>query len=252
MWEVVHDMKLCLAGTYSREFLRDEIEKSKYILESFWYFKPWQIPFIKSCDLFLLDSGAFTFMNTARDNVDWDAYLNRYISFVNQYDVDHFFELDIDSIVGYEKVKQMTAKLERETGKQCIPVWHINRGKDEFIRLCEEYDYIAFGGIAIGEISKDSVIKYAPQFIKIAHQHNCKIHGLGFTDVKTFNNVRFDSVDSTTWLAGSKYGRLFHFTGNTIKSYSVPKGYKTTHYREMDSFNLRNWMKFQNYATIHL
>ena len=32
------------------------------------------------------------------------------------------------------------------TGKQPIPVWHISRGKDEFIRHCDEFPYVALGG----------------------------------------------------------------------------------------------------------
>lgn len=57
-------MKMFLAGTYSRDFLEKEIDKADYILESFFYFKEWQVPLIKTCKMFLLDSGAFTFMNS--------------------------------------------------------------------------------------------------------------------------------------------------------------------------------------------
>ena len=75
--------------------------------------------------MFLLDSGAFTFMHgieASSKPVDWDGYLSRYIDFINRNNVQHFFELDVDSIVGYDAVKRMRARLEAETGKQSIPV----------------------------------------------------------------------------------------------------------------------------------
>ena len=58
-------------------------------------------------------------------------------------------------MVGYKKVKQIRAKLERLTGKQSIPVWHLSRGMDEFRGICKDYGYVAIGGIVSGEITKD-------------------------------------------------------------------------------------------------
>ena len=74
---------------------------------------------------FLLDSGAFSYMNgqkcTKESLLD---YLEKYIKFINEYDVKYFFKLDVDTIYGIEFVEKMRQKLEKETGKQCIPVWH--------------------------------------------------------------------------------------------------------------------------------
>ena len=120
-------MKIFMAGTCTKEeFLQEH--KIDYILESFYTIKEWQIPYIKECKMFLLDSGAFTFMNSNKKKVNFNQYLNDYISFINKYDIKYFFELDIDSVVGYEKVKEMRAVLEKGTGKKCIPVWHKSRG----------------------------------------------------------------------------------------------------------------------------
>lgn len=46
-------------------------------------------------------------MQNAKKNVDWNEYLDKYIDFINAHDVQYFFELDIDAIVGYERVKQL-------------------------------------------------------------------------------------------------------------------------------------------------
>lgn len=131
-------MRLCLAGTFPAEKIVKEY-RPEYVLESFFYIRPWQIEEIPKWKMFLLDSGAFTFMHgieASSKPVDWDGYLSRYIDFINRNNVQHFFELDVDSIVGYDAVKRMRARLEAETGKQSIPVWHRSRGLDEFKRLC--------------------------------------------------------------------------------------------------------------------
>ena len=199
-------MKIFLASTSDKSFISN-ITDSKYILESFYYFQEWQILLIKKCKMFLLDSGAFTFMNSQKGKVNFDEYLTRYINFINKYDIKYFFELDVDSIVGYEKVKQLRKRLENETGKKCIPVWHKSRGKEEYLKMCEEYDYVAIGGIVTKEITKEQY-SFFPWFINEAHKRGCKIHGLGFTDTNLLQKYHFDSVDSTAWLSGSRFGHV--------------------------------------------
>lgn len=234
-------MKLCLAGTYSREFLKDDICKSRFLLESFWYFDPWQIPLLKTTELFLIDSGAFTFMNTVKGEVDWDEYLDRYIAFINQHDIQHFFELDVDSIVGYERVKEMTKRLETETGKKCIPVFHKSRGLEIWEEMCKNYDYVAIGTI--------SEYKGNPQIIKgllkIARKYKTKVHGLGFT-VGNLEDFDFYSVDSTSWLSGSRHGAVYYFKNGTMNIHKK-NNRRTVHYKDVDRHNLNEWIKYQNY-----
>ena len=127
-------MKLFLAGTFIAEELTKKY-KPLYVLESFYYIKPWQIQEMSNWKMFLLDSGAFTFLHAAeRKRVDWDAYLSKYIAFIKANGIEYFFELDIDAIVGYESVKAMRRRLESETERRCIPVWHRSRGLEEFKR----------------------------------------------------------------------------------------------------------------------
>lgn len=192
-------MKIFMAGTYSHEYVVQE-HKNDYILESFYSIKEWQIPYIKECKMFLLDSGAFTFMNSNKGKIDFNQYLKDYINFINKYDIKYFFELDIDSIVGHEKVKEMRAVLEKGTGKKCIPVWHKSRGLEEWRKLTKEYDYVAIGGIVTKEIKRKEY-KYFSPMLSIAKENGCKVHGLGFTNLKALKRYHFYSVDSTSWLS---------------------------------------------------
>lgn len=208
-------MRVFLAGTNGAKALFDNLTPL-YVLESFYYFKEWQARFIKDCKMFLLDSGAFTFMNNSRNKVDFGEYLQKYIKFINKYDVKYFFELDIDNIVGYGKVKQIRTELEQGTGKKCIPVWHKSRGLKEWEKLTQEYDYVAIGGIVTKEIQPQDYKYFAPM-LKIARENKSQVHGLGFTTMQGIKKYRFNSVDSTSWLSGQRFGGIYQFTGDSLK-----------------------------------
>ena len=240
-------MKVFLAATSDKSFIPN-ITDSKYILESFYYFQEWQIPLIKKSEMFLLDSGAFTFMSGKKSN-DFDGYLTRYINFIKKNDVKYFFELDIDSIVGYDKVKQLRKRLEKETGKKCIPVWHKSRGKEEFLKMCDEYDYVAIGGIVTKEIAKDHY-SFFTWFLNEAHKRGCKVHGLGFTSIADLPKYHFDSVDSTSWKSGGRFGSLHIYQNGTIKT--ITQKSKRAVYRAIDTNNFNEWLKYQRYADKNL
>lgn len=238
-------MKIFLASTSVRKRLLKEY-KIDYILESFYSIKEWQIPYIKECKMFLLDSGAFTFMNSNKGKVDFDQYLKGYINFINKYDIKYFFELDIDSVVGYEKVKEMRAVLEKGTGKKCIPVWHKSRGLDEWRKLTKEYDYVAIGGIVTKEI-KPKEYKYLNPLLDIAKESGCKVHGLGFTNLKALRRYHFYSVDSTSWLSSGRFGTLYTFQDGTLKMIRH-ENRRIRNYKESDYHSIEEWLKFQKYA----
>lgn len=205
------------------------------------------IPYFKD---FMLDSGAFTFMNSGGTE-HWESYIERYADFITQNKIEKFFELDIDSIVGYDKVKEYRYRLERLTGRASIPVWHISRGWGEFVRMCEEYSYVAIGGIVTREILPRQY-KYFPKFIKEAHKHKAQIHGLGFTNMEFLGRYHFDSVDSTAWTSGSRYANVYVFRDGRIREISVRQGMRLSDYKSLDMLNFLEWVKFQKYAEVHL
>lgn len=237
-------MILYLAGT--KDIIPYIEDKNISILESFYYVNNEFAEKIKYFKNFLLDSGAFTFLNTKKE-IDWNIYLEKYVDFINKYDIKNFFELDIDNIIGYDKVKLLRKKLIKLTNKQPIPVFHRSRGKEEFLNLCSEFDYIAIGGIAIKHIKKEEY-KYFKWFIDEAHKKGCKIHGLGYTDIKGLKKYDFDSVDSTTWLTGGvRFGYIHKFNNGTIKKIHK-KNNKLINVEEANLNNFTEWVKFQKYA----
>lgn len=221
------------------------------ILESFYYVDDWIIQLIPKLSKFLLDSGAFTFMSSHKGKVDWNNYLRRYADFINTYDIKLFFELDIDSIVGYEKVLEMRRWLELETGKKPIPVWHKSRGKDDFLKMCDDYEYVSIGGIVSKEI-KPPDYKYFPWFINEAHKRGAKIHGLGFTNLEGIRKYHFDSVDSTSWTTGNRFGAVYRFNGQTMEKFDKKEGQRLKDSRAVAINNFNEWVKFQRYARTNL
>ena len=251
-------MNIYLAGGASYQSQKknavDEVRRTRpnmkvYILESF--YEKWQKrpPVLIDDYTCMLDSGAFSFLNLGRQ-VDWNEYISRYIEYINANDIKLYFELDIDKIVGYERVKEIRRKLERDTGKQPIPVWHRHLGKAEFVRMCDEYDYIAVGGIAIQDI-KIAEYKYLPPLIREAHKRGTKIHGLGLTHSKWLPICHFDSVDSSAWTTGMRYGQIYTFTGRSIQFKKKPEGRRVKGV-EIAMYNFKEWLKFAHYAETHL
>lgn len=218
------------------------------ILMSFYYIDDVVVRLIPRFKNFMLDSGAFTYLVSGK-HINWDEYVSRYIDFIKTYKVEKFFELDIDPLIGYEKVKKIRQRIEHETGKQCIPVWHRSRGKEEFLRMCEEYPYVALGGIAVKEI-KRTEHKYFPWFINEAHKRGAKIHGLGYTNLKGLKKYHFDSVDSSAWTAGNRFGFIYKFNGKEMVKHIKPEGYRVKP-KETAINNFVEWVKFSQYAASH-
>lgn len=250
-------MKLYLAGVapWRESGLYDETYKIErpYILESFYYADADTERLMPYMGDFLLDSGAYTFMQNSKSHVVWGEYLEQYAAFVNKNKVEKYFELDIDSVVGYDKVKEYRRKLERLTNRQPIPVWHTGRGKEEFRRCAEEYPYVAIGGL-VGTGKSEyarKYWKYFPWFIKTAHENGAKIHALGFTSLPGIRQFHFDSVDSTAWTTGNRFGYIYKFTGNSIEKTDAPAG-KRVKSKEAAVNNFCEWVKFQKWADTHL
>lgn len=248
-------MKVYLAGLSAEEKranIKNDFAQKIYVLESFFYVKPWMEPYVKNHWEFILDSGAFTFMESKPTSAgtNWDTYTDQYIDYVNRMGIDLFFELDIDSVEGIKKVEKLRRRIESKTGKQSIPVWHKSRGLDYWKGMVGDYNYVAIGGIANGEIKKNQYPFFA-KLLSIAKENNCKVHGLGFTNMEGLKKYRFDSVDSTAWIYGNRGGFLYRFTGNNIDKIKSPEG-KRLRNKEAAIHNFREWVKFQKYAEKYL
>ena len=228
-----------------------------YLLSSFWRHNEFRrFGSYVYQEKHMLDSGAFTAINDKAGRyrtLDWDAYLTAYIAFVKQTKQRLFFELDIDCVVGYAKVRDYTKRIEDSVGRQPIPVWHEERHLEGFLEMCERYKYVAVGSIVRGKLAKNP--RYLKWFIDRAHERGCQIHGLGFTDIRWLPKLPFDSVDSSSWLMVGKYGNVNRFAHDGAEHSLEIVGYEDRrlgHWNRPYSYSFAEWVKFQKWAERNL
>ena len=244
-------MKVYLAGTQGDKGGLVGDRSGLYLLESFEYLNDKKMLNYKNHN-FLLDSGAFTFMNKTKSRCDWDLYITNYGNFINKHNINLFFELDIDVVVGLKETERLRNKLETITKKQCIPVWHKSRGLAYWIKMCEDYSYVAIGGIVTKEIKKSEYSFFSP-LLKIARERNCKVHGLGYTNIKGLKKYPFYSVDSTSWISGQKFLNMMQYVGNgNFKTHRPEPNQKGINPKKRLAYNFNEWVKFQQYAEEYL
>lgn len=194
------------------EYFMNEVhqgKKMKWNLMSYYYIR-------KKIDLaeyvrsnseeILIDSGAHSFQKGKK--VDWVEYTKEYAEFIKKFDKPNvlgYFEMDVDNIIGYDKVLELRKMLEKVSNK-IIPVWHKNRGIDEFKRMCQQYQgkIVAITGFKNEDIQDHQYL----MFLKYAKKYNCKVHCLGMTRKKILDKVPFDFVDSSSWVQSSIFGRI--------------------------------------------
>lgn len=243
-------MELYLSGSITN----DELEQLKthnciFLLQTFYEMKKWKTDKIKkvlsSTQYFMLDSGAFTFMNSGKE-VHWKLYVDEYINFINKYDIKYFIELDLYGVLGVNKTEKIRKYIEHHTGKKPIPVYHGTMPVSYFRKLCEEYPYVAISATGTLESSKWTRNKKAlKQMIKIGHSYGTKLHGLGYTRLENINNpeVQFDSVDSTAWLSGARFGTWYYMKHGKVCSKSMNN--KGITKKQFNDNNLKVWIDKQ-------
>ncbi|EAC4353751.1 hypothetical protein EMI88_00200 [Listeria monocytogenes] len=239
-------MKIFLSGLEAEtEHIFDEMiregKRLPFGLVSYFYIRknPSIFNKIKQCtNEILVDSGAHSFQKGKV--VEWDIYTKEYAEWIKENDCKQiigYFEMDVDNIIGYEKVQTLRKILDEATSK-IIPVWHKNRGIEEFKKMCIDTkgDIVAITGFR----NEDIQDKDYPLFLKYAWSKNKKIHCLGMTRIKILDAVPFDYVDSSSWKQTGVYGAVKKFDNGKMKTIDVKGLYKT---KELSSINFKEFLK---------
>jgi len=204
-------MKIFLSGLEASpefEYINQKIDKYLYNLMSYYYIKgkDYFKEILRKSEEVMIDSGAHSFQKGKK--VKWYEYTESYAEWIKKHDCDKilgYFEMDIDKVIGYEEVLKLRKILLKATHK-IIPVWHKNRGIEDFIDMCKnyEFDIVAISGFR----NEDIVDSQFQRFVNIAHKYGKKIHGLGMTRKKILDRVNFDYVDSSSWKQQAIFGRI--------------------------------------------
>ncbi|EAD2410196.1 hypothetical protein DTQ80_14955 [Listeria monocytogenes] len=243
-------MKVFLSGLESSEknILDQLLEKNQKIpfsLCSYYYTRNKETFFSKLNKVsneILVDSGAHSFQKGKK--VEWEEYTKTYANWIKKVDNNKilgYFEMDVDNIIGYEEVLKLRKILDNSSDK-IIPVWHKNRGIDEFKRMCVETkgEIVAITGFKNGDIKDE----HYSLFLKYAWEHSKKVHCLGMTRIKILDRTPFNYVDSSTWKQAGNFGEFRKFQDGKIKTYSVKGKYKT---EELDLLNFQEFIKMSEY-----
>jgi hypothetical protein len=233
-----------------------------FILETYHAIKTAKdLGWIKQCGKFMLDSGAYTFMKMEGEDlhnlkaIDWEKYIYDYAVFIKTYNIEHFFELDIDKIIGYDRVKQLTNKLNILAGKPCIPVWHRSRGIDAWYHAMEQYKYVSLS--ASGN-NKSSEWTRTPRGVDLMRKLNfealkrgVKVHALGYTDYEVLKTIPFHSVDSSTWVRGY-FGHIFYFQPDGSMKQVHRKENQRGKIDSVHPHNWKEWVKLQKWVAANI
>lgn len=241
-------MKIFLSALESHGVnICNNIGQLKWNLMSFYYLK--QSVFEKvlaHSELMLIDSGAHSFQKGKK--VDWVEYTKRYAAWIKENDcpkIIGYFEMDVDNAIGYERVLYLRSILEAASDK-IIPVWHKNRGIDEYKKMCQQYagKIVAITGFRNEDIKDEQYI----MFLKYAKRHGCKVHCLGMTRKEILDKVPFDYVDSSSWCQRGAYARIGNrrvdsdFARNNVKRIFV-ENYKLG--MEMQKYYYKRWNRYE-------
>ena len=216
-------------------------------LVSYYYIKNKTDFYKKICrasELVLVDSGAHSFQKGKK--VDWDKYTDEYAEFIKKFDrrnVIGYFEMDVDNVIGYQKVLKLRKKLEAVSDK-IIPVWHKNRGIDEFKKMCHDYSgkIVAITGFKNEDITDEQYL----MFLKYAKACNCKVHCLGMTRKAILDKVPFDYTDSSSWSADGRFGKIGQRKVTKEFSKTNPNAIWLANYilgKEMQEYYYKKWRK---------
>lgn len=241
-------MKIFLSALESHGVnICNNIGKLKWNLMSFYYLKqPVFERVLQHSELMLIDSGAHSFQKGKK--VDWVEYTKKYAEWIRANDCPKilgYFEMDVDNAIGYDKVLQLRAILEQSSDK-IIPVWHKNRGVNEFKKMCQQYagKIVAITGFRNEDIKDHQYL----MFLKYAKKYGCKVHCLGMTRKEILDKVPFDYVDSSSWVQRGAYARIGNRKVNSDFARANVKRVFLENYKlamEMQKYYYKRWNQYE-------
>jgi len=234
-------MKLYFAGSEGREKLIKEVGIKNALMSFYTIGKKKNFKAPEGVNLFL-DSGGFS-ARTAGATIN----VYEYINFLLKNKIELYANLDTKSV---EETLDNQQKME-EKGLKPLPVYHYSELINEETRYlldkyCQEHPYVAIGGVVRGIRRKKDRITYLKYCFNIAEQYGTKLHGFGITDPKLLERFKFYSIDSTSWISGSRYGFTYFFEQGKVKAFRPKKNTKGQG-KFLDKFNAIQWKKYADY-----
>lgn len=171
-----------------------------------------------------IDSGVFTFMRRAGVTVqnknaktvkpatfaEFREFAKTYVDYLKR-DMDLWdwiIDLDCAELFGVEAEDAYRRGLKKIVGDRLLPVWHAQRGHDGWIQMIEEYPYVcmALAKGAGGRSSRNHAM--VRTMVREAHERGTKVHILGMSTLEHFETYEVDTMDSSSWASGVRWGEI--------------------------------------------
>jgi hypothetical protein len=225
----VYGKLIFLAGV-ENEALREQVYQAgnRDILVSYFYLRNRKLSTIreelKRFDNVILDSGGFTFLQRAKkgetiSNEEIQYYTEQYMRFCDDMaDCFNFvFEMDMAWQISEDYRNAHIEEL-TDRGIRVVPIVH-----KAYTERLEELGYFDHQVVALAGDLTGGVSGTKMQVIRQFQEKGILVHGLAATDEASINRVPFFSVDSSSWLAGGKYGLTYIWSGTKITVYEADK-----------------------------
>ena len=170
------------------------------------------------------DSGAFSAWTqgaevTVDDYTEWLHKWKHYFSVYCSLDV-------IDDPVATEANQRAL----ESNGLLPLPVWHIRSDRKHFEALCEEYRYVAVGGMVGTRWTRlRPKLTWA---VRRGRELGTVLHGLGVSAPGVIGSLPLFSVDSTSWTVAYRYGlvSIWDDKTNSLNKVTLGKHAKWQHH----------------------
>lgn len=153
----------------------------------------------------LLDSGAFTALNTGTEIrlEDYMQFLDTYKSYIKDY-----IALDV---IGNPEATDKNLRIMLDNGFKPIPVHVRNDSKQRMDELFTLSDWVALGGMR-----RPHSGVCPPEFVKLKMDmaEGRKVHWLGYTSMPQINLYKPFSCDSSSCAAARRYGSMYIYLSN--------------------------------------
>lgn len=151
---------------------------------------------------YFLDSGAYS-----AKNLNVDINIDEYIEYIKKH------KQNFEVFAGLDVIGNVSASVDNllyfeDKNLYPLPTFHYGEDEKYLAYYADKYNYIALGGMA-GQGT--GISQLIPWFQKIFSKYTeIFFHGFGITNIRLIKMFPWHSVDSTTYLNGSKYGHIIY------------------------------------------
>ena len=155
-------------------------------------------------DNIVMDSGAFSAFSSGKE-IDIDEYIKD----LKESGIKKYFNLDAigDAKKSFENFMYM-----REQGMNPVPTFHINTDIDYLYKYLELTDYLSIGNMVQGNEIKGNLNKIWN--VILTEAPDTKVHGLGVSNYDIAAHYPWDTIDSSSYCAITKFARTAVWNNN--------------------------------------